>query len=123
MLPDLHDQCYRNLMQALQQLAETVNAPNPDKPRVRASTLEMQQFFQEQILSLGMDELDQGVVSLVQSFQTELHKQLRLLGNDVMFLFSARQPQTFERRLSEVRDRINSSIGYCEAILSIQAKN
>lgn len=123
MLPDLHAQCYQNLMQALSQLAEMVNAPNPDQASVRASTLEMQQFFQAQILSLGMDELDPGMVSLVQSFQTELHKQIRLLVNDVMFLGSARQPETLERRWVEVRDRLKSCIGYCEAILSIPAPN
>lgn len=121
MLPDLHAQCYQNLMQALSQLAETVNAPNPDQATVRASTLEMQQFFQAQILSLGMEELDPRMVSLVQSLQTELHKQIRLLVNDVMFLGSARQPETLERRWVEVRDRLKGCIGYCEAILTIPA--
>ncbi|MCT7984597.1 heterocyst frequency control protein PatD [Laspinema sp. A4] len=123
MLPDLHTQCYQNLMQALSQLSETVNGPNPDQATVRASTLEIQQLFQDQILSLGMDELEPGMVSLVQSFQTELHKQIRLLGNDVIFLVSARQAETRERRWSEVRDRLKGCIGYCEAILSIPAPN
>jgi hypothetical protein len=123
MLPDHHDECYRNLMQALKNLAERVNAPHPDPVTVRASTLEMQQFFQAQILSLGMNQLDPSMVSLVQSLQTELHKQLRLLGNDVMFLFSARQPETLARRLSEVRDRIDHCLGYCEAIVSMEAKS
>lgn len=123
MLPDFHVQCYQNLMQALKQLTEMANAPNPDQGTVRASTLEMQQIFQAQILSLGMEELDAGMVSLVQSFQTELHKQIRLLVNDVMFLGSARQPETLERRWTSVRDRLTSCIGYCEAILSIPTEN
>ncbi|MCT7954737.1 heterocyst frequency control protein PatD [Laspinema sp. D3] len=110
-------------MQALKQLTEMANTPNPDQATVRASTLEMQQIFQAQILSLGMEELDPGMVSLVQSFQTELHKQIRLLVNDVMFLGSARQAQTLERRWIAVRDRLKSCIGYCEAILSIPAPN
>ncbi|MCT7967906.1 heterocyst frequency control protein PatD [Laspinema sp. D1] len=123
MLPDVHVQCYQNLMQALKQLAEMTNAPNPDQGTVRASTLEMQQIFQAQILSLGMEGLDPGMVSLVQSFQTELHKQIRLLVNDVMFLGSARQAETLERRWIAVRDRLKGCIGYCEAILSIPAPN
>jgi hypothetical protein len=123
MLPDFHVQCYQNLMQALKQLTEMANAPNPDQATVRASTLEMQQIFQAQILSLGMEGLDPGMVSLVQSFQTELHKQIRLLVNDVMFLGSARQAETLERRWTSVRDRLKSCIGYCEAILSIPAPN
>ncbi|MCT7962527.1 heterocyst frequency control protein PatD [Laspinema sp. D1] len=110
-------------MQALKQLTEMTNAPNPDQGTVRASTLEMQQIFQAQILSLGMEGLDPGMVSLVQSFQTELHKQIRLLVNDVMFLGSARQAETLERRWIAVRDRLKSCIGYCEAILSIPAPN
>lgn len=118
MLSEVHQQRYRELMQALERLSEIVDAPDPDKAALRTDVLEVQQFFQEKILTLPMDALDAIAQSRMQSFQTELHKQLRLLGNEVMFLLSARQPETVDRRLSGVRDRIQTSIRYCEVVLS-----
>ncbi len=51
-----------------------------------------------------------------QPYVTEFHKQLRLLGNDLMFLKSARQPATRAQRLQTIGDRLRALQGYSEAI-------
>jgi hypothetical protein len=54
----------------------------------------------------------------VQSYQTEINKQLRLLEMDLMFLKAARQGATIEARWKGMGDRIHLLILYCDAILS-----
>ncbi|MEW6499063.1 MAG: heterocyst frequency control protein PatD [Cyanobacteriota bacterium] len=48
-----------------------------------------------------------------------MHKQMRLLQTDVMLLLSSRRSATSQRRTSEVRNRLNTLIQYCEALLQL----
>jgi len=68
----------------------------------------------EQIDSLADEDLELKV----QSYQTEINKQLRLLKIDLMFLKSARQPATSEQRWNLMGDRLHLLMVYCEALLS-----
>lgn len=68
----------------------------------------------EQINSLADEDLELKV----QSYQTEINKQLRLLKIDLMFLKSARQPATSEQRWNLMGDRLHLLMVYCEALLS-----
>lgn len=68
----------------------------------------------EQIDSLADEDLE----IKVQSYQTEINKQLRLLKIDLMFLKSARQPATSEQRWNVMGDRLHLLMVYCEALLS-----
>jgi hypothetical protein len=54
----------------------------------------------------------------VQSYQTEINKQLRLLEIDLMFLRTARQAATTGQRWKMVSDRLQLLIIYCDALLS-----
>jgi len=56
----------------------------------------------------------------LQSFQVEINKQLRLLGMDVLFLKSARQVTTIAQRRSQMGDRVQILIQYCDAVLGFQ---
>ncbi|MGF1536234.1 MAG: heterocyst frequency control protein PatD [Elainellaceae cyanobacterium] len=51
-----------------------------------------------------------------QPYVTEFHKQLRLLGTDVLFLKSARQAATRTQRLKVIGDRLQALQGYYSAI-------
>lgn len=79
--------------------------------------LKIQHFFQSQVANLNPDLLSPEVRSRVGSYQTEVNKQLRLLGTDLMFLKSARQASTAEQRRTQIRDRLETLIGYCKALL------
>lgn len=75
-----------------------------------------QQF--QQILGLGLAEVDEAIALRLQSIQTEISKQLRLLAMDTMFLKTARQPETNQQRRQQIGDRLNLLERYCEAILA-----
>ena len=116
MLPNLHRQKYQNFKQVLQQLQTAVNL---DTPELRQRFLEGQQFFQQQIVSLNAGDLEPVDEPRVRSYQTEMSKQLQLLGMDVTFLQAARQPATVQQRLKSVGDRIQTLIGYCDVLLQL----
>jgi hypothetical protein len=79
----------------------------------------LQQFFQEQILSLTSEVLDRDISPRWQSWQTEMQREFRLLNTDILFLGSSRQLSTQEVRLKSIRDRFLKLIAYTEAILNL----
>ncbi|UBF26142.1 heterocyst frequency control protein PatD [Kovacikia minuta CCNUW1] len=117
MLPLLHRECYEAFKQTLEQASTAVVQTNSDGSDLKRMVTELQQFFQERILSLNANELNPEIEQRVQSYQVEINKQLRLLGMDVLFLQAARQATTSEQRRSQVSDRLMILIRYCEAML------
>jgi hypothetical protein len=120
MLSGLSYQHYQQFQNALRQLKITVTRSNPDLASLHADFLEVQQMFQLRIMDTDLDQIDPAVVSQVQSYQTEINKQMRLLGMDVMFLQAARQPTTTQQRQAQMGDRIDTLIRYCDALLGEQ---
>lgn len=121
MLPQVYCQHYQTLQQALEQLQGRVAQVNSESTDVSselmAEFLKIQDFFQSQVANLNPDLLRPEMQSRVGSYQTEINKQLRLLGTDLMFLKSARQANTAEQRRTQIRDRLNTLIGYCNVLL------
>lgn len=117
MLPILHYQRYQKFKQALEQLQQTNCGVQLDTPRLRQNFLEAQQFFQQQIVSLDAGDLDPDTQPRVRSYQTEMSKQLRLVGMDVVFLQAARQEETTKARHHSLGERIQTLISYCDAVL------
>jgi len=125
MLPLVYEERYTAFRQGLRRLSELVSeraiAPI-DKADVGFQTPvgELQIFFQEQLLSLTGDALAPEVEQRLQALQVEINKQLRLLGMDALFLQSARQPATVEQRRSQMGDRVQILLRYCDAVLGSQ---
>jgi len=117
MLSGLSYQHYQQYHHALRQLKNTVTRANPDLASLHADFLEVQQMFQLRIMDTNLDQLDPAIASQVRSYQTEINKEMRLLGMDVMFLQAARQPTTTQQRQSQMSDRISTLIRYCNALL------
>lgn len=92
-----------------------------DRPEAEPATLafgEVQEQFKTRIAQLGDRESDDpGRQSQLQSYITETHKQMRLLGLDLRFLGASRHSATARDRLAQVRDRISILIGYSTALL------
>jgi hypothetical protein len=116
-LPESNRQHYRDFQHALQQLLGLIVRANPDGSSLQAAFLEAQQLFQLRIMALETDELDSRVVSKVRSYITEINKQMRLLGMDVMFLQTARQSGKIQQRQAQMGDRIDTVLRYCQALL------
>lgn len=119
MLPNIHHQRYQEFKQALEQLQQTAASSQLDAPKLRQSFLLTQQFFQQQIVSLDAGDLEPADEPRVRSYQTEMSKQLRLVGMDVIFLQAARQSRTVQERQMQLCDRIVSLQRYCDAILQL----
>jgi len=119
MLPPDHRQAHQEFSMALLQVQKTLDASIPDKQAIAQNGQELQQVFQRRIASLTADQLDPALVSRWQSFQTEIHKQMRLLEMDVMFLQASRQSATSSVRYASMRSRIKTLLGYCEALLQV----
>lgn len=117
MLPNDRQQCYRKLREYLEELCRQVGVDRPDGVSLRESVDRTQTFFQSQVLSLPLEGLDRTDVHRTQSYNTELHKQLRLLATDVLFLGSARQAATVQQRQAQLRDRLTILLRYCDILL------
>jgi oligoendopeptidase F len=118
MLPTLHKKTYQKLLSILLALREEIAAPNSRLTSIQEAFQQIQRVFQDEILSLGDDELQDAIASRAHSVQTEMHRALRLLETDIMFLRSSKQIATSEQRLATVRDRLEMLIGYCQAMLT-----
>ena len=116
MLPKEHNQQYQKLSQLLNQLQN--NVAEKELGKILATNQELQQLLEIQIISLDNSELDPHIASQIQSYLTEIHKQFRLLNVDVSFLQASRNPQTTQRRLANMSDRLETLKGYCVTILA-----
>ncbi|MCC5616581.1 heterocyst frequency control protein PatD [Nostoc sp. CHAB 5836] len=120
----LNPEKYLALVTLLEQLRSDATTTQIAAPELRRRVASLQQFFGQQIVPLadvGEPSL-QGEDSRVQSYQTEMSKQLRLLEIDVMFFQGARQASTAQTRLQTISDRLTTLIQYCNAILQPEAE-
>ena len=102
-------------------VTEKIYKPAPtDGLEIKQAQQAVQELFSREILGLPVDELPESISKKVRSYQTEIHKELRLLATDVMFLAVSRSEATVESRLSALRERITLLERYCEAVLNLQ---
>lgn len=71
-------------------------------------------LFQNQIQSIQTENY------LIHSVLVEIDKQMRLLNMDAMFLQTARQAETVQQRIGQLRDRLQRLQEYCAGILAIE---
>jgi hypothetical protein len=116
MLPSSHKQHYQAFQQTLAGLIAALESLDSEALEQRVSIL--QNTFQQDILLLPTDDLEPMLVRQVQSYHTEIHKQLQLLKVDVAFLQAARRPETVSQRRSQICDRLQKLIEYCAALLN-----
>ncbi|MBR8839442.1 MAG: heterocyst frequency control protein PatD [Stigonema ocellatum SAG 48.90 = DSM 106950] len=110
----LNQDKYHEFATLLEQLRSDAQASLIDTSLLRQYTVSLRQFFQQQILPLADVDTDSPDAGRVQSYQTEMSKQLRLLELDVIFFQAARQPSTAQIKLDAISDRLTTLIGYCK---------
>ena len=117
MLHPSQRQRYQEFQNALEQLHESAIDQNLDLNRLQKNHQNVQQLFRDQIASLNADDVAPDYASRWQSLQTEIYKQIGLLQTDVMMLKVSRSAATSGSRLASAKNRINTLIGYCKAML------
>lgn len=113
----LCSQKYHEFATLLKQLRDDVNKSTLNVTELRQSVVSLQQFFQQQIVPLAEEDHNSQNLGRVQSYQTEMSKQMRLLEIDVMFFQGARQASTAQDRLNAISNRLTTLIEYCNAIV------
>ncbi len=111
MLLPLHRQHLQEFITALEQLLPTSQQAE-NLELLREQFQEVQQIFQGQILTLSRD----GSLTY-QPYLTEIHRLLRLLQIDVMFLLSSQQAVTSQQRQRGIEERIKAARALCEVLL------
>ncbi|BBA78819.1 hypothetical protein RGRSB_0202 [cyanobacterium endosymbiont of Rhopalodia gibberula] len=118
MLPKPHQKFYQEFLDSLIVLRDQVMMKDIDSGRLSQNFQVAQEIFQNKILELTTENLENSAVSSRQSIQTEIHRMLRLLRTDFLFLQSSHKRRTTEQRLEIVLNHIEKLIGYCQVILS-----
>jgi hypothetical protein len=119
-MPPLYQAIYDKILAALQELVQLSSPEHWDISTLKSATATIQQFFQTQILTLNLENLDPKVGHQVQSFNIEIDKQLKLLTVDTLFLQSAKHPETIAQRLKQIQNRLETLIRYCNALLELK---
>lgn len=107
---------YQKLVIFLDKFRANVTADELDSDKLRLCLNQLQTFFIQQIVPLEDPSFRE------QSYKTEINKQLRLLEVDVMFLKGAKQSATSKARLNTIIQRVDTLIGYCQAVMHPEEK-
>lgn len=118
MLLKFYRQSYQTLLDKLLELQKQILAEDIDIISIKSIYQEVEAIFQHQILSVRLDELNCNAIALIRSAQTEIHKNLRLLNTELVFLSTSRQAQTTARRLEKIQEKIQDLIGYSQGVIS-----
>jgi len=114
MLPLSYRNAYQRFLEKLNQLQRQLQEEaNP--VTLKSVFSELQQQFQEEVMSLTGEELTGETLSRWQSSQTEVHRLMRLLQNEMMFLQTSQSSETSQQRLARVRDRVGKLIHFATA--------
>ncbi|MEM8780331.1 MAG: heterocyst frequency control protein PatD [Cyanobacteria bacterium P01_G01_bin.49] len=123
MLPKSYHQSHVELLEILLKLQKQITANDVDIIAIKASYEQLKQVFHQKIMSLSTKELDSSQIIFWQSAQTEIHRTVRLLATELLFLQSARQTKTTEQRLSKISRSLEQLIIYCQKLIDESPKN
>jgi hypothetical protein len=131
MLPESQRSIYQSFRDAVEQfqtmVSQTAGSPinlnrtdpkqNTVSTELHSALIELQKDFQGEICALNLDDLSDSEAHRARSIWVEIDKQLRLLGMDISFVQAARQPETLQKRLAQMQERLKMLMSYCEALL------
>jgi len=120
MLPSSYHHSYQTIQQILRDLQSHFKEPPSPPVALQHDVLQAQKFFQAELTTLHLDNLDGAIAPKIQSIQIEINKQLRLLSMDVLFLQTARQSATLHKRQEQMSERIELLLRYCQMVLEIE---
>lgn len=116
MLPLSYRERYQAFLETLNQLNSQLTE-EADPATLKSLFSQLQQQFQGEIMTLTGEDLTGDTFSRWQSSQTEIHRTMRLLQNDMMFLQTSRSAKTSQQRLATVRDRVGKLINFATVFI------
>lgn len=119
MSSNLVHQPYQELLQKLQQIAQSLAEEKGQRENLDLLFLPLINLMEQQIINLDQDNLELSLLSKWQQLQTEINRSYRLLKTDLLFFKSARQPHLKNQRLMTIHQRLNQMITYVQGILKL----
>ncbi|MDJ0572106.1 MAG: heterocyst frequency control protein PatD [Pleurocapsa sp. MO_192.B19] len=119
MLNASYDRAYQDFLTLLTDFKSFLINPEVEvtNSHIQQQFQKLAQWFDNNIVCLDQQELEQDIVARWQSVQTEIKREFKLLTTDILFLASARQNVTRTKRLQSISDRTTKLIGYCQIML------
>jgi uncharacterized protein YlxP (DUF503 family) len=78
----------------------------------------LQASFSQTIARIDLTDIPPPANQRLQSLQVEIAKELRLLQMDLLFLQTAKQPQTVAHRQQQIQSRLATLLRYCAIVLT-----
>ncbi len=121
MLSSSHNRAYQDFSTLLTKFQSFLNAENEQASleRVKQEWEQLRLCFEQQIAGIDVKEIPEAIASRWQSVQTEIKREFKLLSTDVLFLASARQITTQNKRVKSISDRLTKLVGYCRIISNV----
>ena len=120
MLPASHDRAYQDFLTLLTEFKEVLAkiSTNPIDKSIAREFGNLSGWYQAHIARMSDRSLEPAIASRWQSVQTEIRREFKLLSTDILFLASARQIATKQKRIKSIEERLTKLIGYCQIMLS-----
>jgi hypothetical protein len=109
-----YQQVYREFTQQVENSRIVLSSDPIDVAAVAVSITAIQVTLTNQILGLSLESLDPAVAQRLRGLAVEIHKQLRLLHTDRLFLRSAQNDRTLQQRQQQMLERLNLLARYGE---------
>ena len=120
MLPASHNRAYQDFLNLLTEFnCFLINSEEKvNQLQIIQRFQHLQPWFDRNIADLESENLEQDIISRWQSVQTEIKREFKLLAIDILFVASARQSSTLDKRLQSIKGRVAKLIGYCQIMNS-----
>ena len=131
MLPESHQQEYQDFLTLLKKLQifcttlslETKQNKEPEAFQSDILLLQqrfenLQPWFEQHILSLTEEKIEQKSAIRWQSIQTEIKREFRLLTTNILLLKSSRQIGTLSTRIETIKNNLAKLTDYCQIMVA-----
>ena len=119
MLSASHVRAYQDFLTLLTEFTQVaaVEKQQLNIASVKTEFEQLSQWFQAHIASISDRQIDPVHISRWQSVQTEILREFKLLSTDMLFLASARQDSTQQKRIKSIKNRLSKLTDYCKIML------
>ena len=119
MLSTLHNRAYQDFLSLLTDLSNLIVNSQPETNFIKTKLKfeKLKQWFEQNIARLDEADIAPAYIPRWQAIQREINREFKLLTTDVLFLASARQDTTKNKRLKSIANRLDKLKGYCQGLL------
>ncbi|MEL7314302.1 MAG: heterocyst frequency control protein PatD [Cyanobacteria bacterium J06559_3] len=111
--PPTEDDLLDAFIALLEGLKNSVGQANIDGRSLQQDFLTAQQLYHQQLLPTLMAS---PKATALMTYQTEINRALRLLGMDVSFLQTAKNPMTVQKRQAQMQQRLQTLLEFSRGL-------